>query len=127
MSAEVNLTPDSRPKPRAVVFGSGIGMFPSLMHRFNEVFDIAAVINPRYPAIYTWLFLLRSFRLPKTSWYRNWKRYVEHSPFSFRVNTRINDRSLAKLACAYDVILFLGAQHAPGLKLDKPIFVFTDS
>ncbi len=126
MAAELQLTPAARRKPRAIVFGGGIGMFPSLMHRFKEVFEIVTVLSPRYPALYAWLFLFRSFRFSKHAWYRNWKSYMEHSPFSFRLNTRVNDRLVAA-AGDYDVILFLGAQHAPTLKPDKPIFVFTDS
>lgn len=127
MPVQLAVTSQPRGKPRAVVFGGGIGMFPSLMHRFKEVFEVVALFNPRYPALYSWLFLFRSFRFSKREWYRNWKSYIEHSPFSFRVNTRVNDSQIAKLGGEYDVILFLGAQNAPALKPDKPVFVFTDS
>jgi glycosyltransferase involved in cell wall biosynthesis len=114
-------------KPRAVVFGGGIGIFPPLMHRFKSDFDIVDVRQPQYPMLWKGLSLLWSFRFSKDAWYRNWRRRLEHSPLTFRIMTRRNDHELAKLAGAYDVILFMGALSAPSLELDKPFFVFTDS
>lgn len=115
------------PKPRAIVFGGGIGMFPPFLQRFKDEFDIVAVIGPELPRVYRWMFLLRSFRLPKDAWYREWRRYVEHTPFSFRAVTKKLDRELAKYEGKYDCILFFGAMSAPGYHLNKKMFVFTDS
>ena len=41
--------------------------------------------------------------------------------------TRRADALLQPLQGQYDVVLFFGAMYAPGLKIDKPMFLFTDS
>lgn len=115
------------PKPRAVVFGGGIGMFPPLMERFKEEFEIAAAVNPKVPALYQWWYKLISVRLPRNAWYRKWRYYLEKTPAVFRLLTRDSAKKLEALEGKYDVILFLGAMHAPGENTSKPLFVFTDS
>jgi glycosyltransferase involved in cell wall biosynthesis len=120
-------TQSTRRKPRAVVFGSGIGMFPPLMQRFQEEFEIVAALRPTLSTAYHLACLLLSIRWPRDAWYRRWRRYLEKTPASFRALTRISDRQLRGWEGKYDVILFMGAMYAPTMKLDKPLFVFTDS
>jgi glycosyltransferase involved in cell wall biosynthesis len=119
-------TPPAR-KPRAVVFGGGIGMFPPLMERFREEFEIVAMLSPALPLWYSLLYLPLSVRWPRTAWYRKWRYFCEKTPASFDALTRVADRQLRALEGSYDVILFLGAMFAPGKARDKPIFLFTDS
>ncbi|MEO6712644.1 MAG: glycosyltransferase family 4 protein [Mycobacteriales bacterium] len=113
-------------KRRAVVFGGGIGMFPPLMERFREEFDIVAAPVVRLPALYLLWYRLISIRWPRNAWYRTWRYHVEKTPAVFRRLTRLSARALAPLEGQYDVILFLGAMFSPGVK-GKTIFVFTDS
>lgn len=113
-------------KPRAVVFGGGIGMFPPLMQRFREEFDIVAAPLMRLPAYYLLWYRLISIRWPRNAWYRTWRYHVEKTPAVFRFLTRQAARALAPLEGQYDVILFLGAMFSPGVK-GKTVFVFTDS
>lgn len=112
---------------RAVVFGNGMGMLPPLMGRFRQFFGEVHFAEPKYPTAYKWFYLFWSVRPGKLAWYRNWKRYMESSPSSFRVWTRACARSLDALHGKFDVILHLGAQNSPGWKPDKPVFIFTDS
>lgn len=114
-------------KNRAIVFGGGIGMFPPLMIRFEKEFEVVDVIAPDLPTIYKMLFLLRSIRFPKATWYRQWRRYVEHIPFSFRAVSRRNERLIRKKKGEFDLIFFMGAMSSLGAISDKPLFIITDS
>jgi glycosyltransferase involved in cell wall biosynthesis len=116
-----------RHKPRAVVFGGGIGMFPPLMERFREEFEIVSMPLAYMPLAYQWLLRLVSVRWPRTAWYRRWRYYVEKTPFAFRTVTKASGRLLAPIDGQYDVILYLGAMHHPGVPITKPLFLFTDS
>jgi glycosyltransferase involved in cell wall biosynthesis len=132
MSLVTPSSPSSRPappgrKPRAVVFGAGIGIFPPLLQRFREEFDIVATLSPRMPPLHEWRYRLLSARWPRHAWYRKWRYYVEKTPSAFRLLTRESARLLRALEDQYDVILFLGAMFAPGAGEGKPLFVFTDS
>jgi glycosyltransferase involved in cell wall biosynthesis len=113
-------------KPRALIFASE-GFFPALKQNFREKFELLDLVNLRYPRIYSAFFLLRSFRFSKDAWYREWKRCLEHIPFSFKLKTKMQGRYLQKLNGEYDLCLFLGATSAPGESINKPLFLFTDS
>ena len=113
-------------KQRAVVFGGGIGMFPPLMERFKEEFEIVAVLSPKFPTLYRYFFLLISIRWPRNIWYRKWMYFLEKTPIAFRIMTNQAASELRALKGQYDLILSLGAMFAPGIE-DKPIYVFTDS
>ena len=112
---------------RAVLFGSGRGIFPPLAERFAREFEIVHLSEIRYPRLLLWFFLLISFHPSKKTWYRRWRHWVEHSPWSFRVLTRALGRALHQHRDEFDLVLHFGAQCAPGFALDKPYFVFTDS
>jgi glycosyltransferase involved in cell wall biosynthesis len=114
-------------KLRAVVFGGGIGMFPPLLQRFRDEFEVVAMLGPRVPSLYAWWYRLISVRWPRNTWYRKWRYYCEKTPFIFRTLTQEAKRQLEQLDGQYDVILFFGAMFAPGPRKDKPLFVFTDS
>lgn len=116
-------------KLRAVVMGGGIGMFPPLMQRFREEFEIVATPKVCIPAWYAWWYRLISIRWPRNAWYRKWRYYMEKRPAAFRILTRDFDRQLNALNGQYDVVLFFGATFSPGLDLNrgKPLFLFTDS
>ncbi|MDB5564635.1 MAG: hypothetical protein JWP84_1201 [Tardiphaga sp.] len=118
----------SRPpaKLRAIVFGGGIGMFPPLMQRLKSEFEIVATLDPTLPTYYKLACLLLSIRWPKDAWYRRWRHYVEKTPLAFRALTRRSSRLLAAYEGQYDIIVFMGAMYAPGLKVTKPILLFTD-
>lgn len=120
---------DTKPhaKPRAVVFGGGIGMFPPLMQRFREEFEIVAMLSPRVSVAYALWYRLVSVRWPRNAWYRKWRYYLEKTPSVFRLLTRDSAKQLEALEGQYDVVLFFGAMFAPGWNRDKPLFVFTDS
>lgn len=119
--------PLPRNRLRAVLYGGGRGIFPPLAERFREEFEIIQLPEIRYPRFLLLFFLLISFRPSKKSWYRRWRHFVEHSPFSFRLMTKARGRQLARLEGNFDLILHFGAQSAPGPAIDKPYFVFTDS
>jgi len=120
-------TGQARVKPRAIVFGGGIGMFPPLIQRFREEFDIVATLRPQLSPAYQLACLALSVRWPREAWYRRWRHYVEKTPYTFRALTRHSARLLAEYEGRYDVILFMGAMYAPGMHLTKPTFLFTDS
>ena len=126
MSAVPGAKP-TRKKLRAVVCGSGIGMFPPLMQRFREEFDIVAMLTPRIAPWYAWWHRLTSLRWPRSAWYRQWRYRLEKTPASFRMLTEDFSRQLDALEDQYDVILFLGAMLSPGIRRGKHIFVFSDS
>ncbi len=116
-----------RKRLRAVVFGGGIGMFPPLMARLKEEFDIVA--SPSFtesPWLGAWYRLL-SIRWPRHAWYRKWRYYMEKTGPAFTVKTRKAAALLEPLQGQYDVILFFGAMFSPGMAIDKPMFLFTDS
>ena len=116
-----------RKKLRAVIFGSGIGMFPPLLARLQEEFDIVAALRPtESPWLASWYRLI-SIRWPRHTWYRKWRYYMEKTGSSFAHMTRRAHALLEPLEGQYDVVLFFGAMYAPGLKIDKPMFLFTDS
>ncbi|WP_374593250.1 glycosyltransferase family 4 protein [Aquabacterium sp.] len=117
----------SRQRPRVVVFGGGIGMFPPLMQRFTQDFDVAGVISPEMPKFWRGVFLALSVRWPKIAWYRRWRYMVEKTPFAFRCTTLEAHKALQAYEGQYDFILFMGAMYAPTLDLKKPMFIFTDS
>jgi glycosyltransferase involved in cell wall biosynthesis len=117
----------TKAKSRAVVFGGGMGIFPPLMTRFQAAFDIVGHLESAYPKAWEWASLVLSFRPTKDAWYRNWRKILEHSPFTFKLVTRGNERLLAPYEGRYDFLLWLGAMSLPSRKLDKPLFVFTDS
>jgi glycosyltransferase involved in cell wall biosynthesis len=132
MQSQTSSTPGvsgstQRARLRAVVFGGGIGMFPPLMQRFREDFEIVALLSPRLPAWYEVWYRMVSVRWPRNSWYRKWRYYLEKTPSVFRMLTRDSARQLKSLEGQYDVILFFGAMFAPGAGADKPLFLFTDS
>jgi glycosyltransferase involved in cell wall biosynthesis len=112
---------------RAVLFGTGRGIFPPLAERFAREFEIVRLPEVRYPRLLLWFFLLISFHPSKKTWYRRWRHWVEHSPVSFLVVTRALGRVLQRHRGEFDLVLHFGAQCAPGFALDKPYFVFTDS
>lgn len=102
-------------------------MFPPLAERFREEFDIVQLPAVGYPGWLKFLFLLLSFHPVKKSWYRRWRHWIEHSPFSFNLMTRRYGRRLAAVDGEFDMILHFGAMCAPAPIVDKPYFVFTDS
>lgn len=114
-------------KPRAVVCGGGIGMFPPLMQRFREEFEIVALLTPRIAPWYAWYCRLLALRYPRSAWYRKWRYYLEKTPAAFRLQTRDFSRQLDALEGRYDLILFFGAMFSPGPIGGKPLFVFSDS
>jgi glycosyltransferase involved in cell wall biosynthesis len=116
-----------RSKPRAVVFGSGFGIFQPLMLRFREEFEIVAVISVQTPRWLQYLLLPFTFRPRRADWYRNWVYHFEKTPWSFRLRTWLKGRRLRELGDAFDLVLFLGAMDSPGKRPDKPFYVFSDS
>jgi glycosyltransferase involved in cell wall biosynthesis len=52
---------------------------------------------------------------------------MEKTGQSFTTHTRRAAALLEPLEGRYDVIIFFGAMYAPGTKIDKPLFLFTDS
>lgn len=116
-----------RKKLRAVVCGGGIGMFPPLLQRFREEFEIVAILDPRIAPWCAWWYRLVSMRWPRSAWYRKWRYYLEKTPSAFRMLTRNFARQLKVLEGEYDVILFFGAMYSPGTSHGKPLFIFTDS
>ena len=114
-------------KFRAVVYGGGIGVFPPLMKRFQEEFEIVATLSPEMPRIFEWIFRLVSIRWPRNAWYRRWRHYLEKTPFAFRAYTRASAKLLRPLEGQYDLILFLGATFHPGVPVTKPLILITDS
>ncbi len=125
MAGDAGCAPNRR--LRAVLFGSGRGIFPPLAERFAQEFEIVHLPEIRYPRMLLGWFLLISFHPSRKTWYRRWRHWVEHSPLSFRVVTRALGRALQRHREEYDLVLHFGAQCAPGRDLDKPYFVFTDS
>jgi glycosyltransferase involved in cell wall biosynthesis len=116
-----------RKRLRAVVFGGGIGMFPPLLQRLKEEFEIVATLSPQESRwLGTW-YKLRSVRWPRHAWYRKWRYYMEKTGQAFAAQTRDAGAMLEPLRDQYDVIVFFGAMFAPGTKIDKPMFLFTDS
>jgi glycosyltransferase involved in cell wall biosynthesis len=111
---------------RAVVYGGGIGIFPPLMLRFQEDFQIVATLESEIPKFYRFWFWVRSFRWPRNLWYRKWRYFVEKTPFAFRQRTHTAARQLQALRGKYDLILFSGGTFAPGTSIDKPMFIFAD-
>jgi len=111
---------------RAVMYGSGIGIFPPLMQRVQKSFQIVATLHPQMPRGYQWWFLLKSFRWRRNAWYVRWRYLLEKTPFAFRVRTRQSERLLQALRGQYDLILFSGAMYAPAASVDVPLFVFAD-
>jgi len=114
-------------KLRAVVFGGGVGMFPPLYQRLQEQFDVIATFDPRESQWQGLWFKLRAMRWPRQSWYRKWRYFMEKTGPSFRRRTREAEKLIAPLRGQYDVIAFFGAMYAPGLVIDKPMLLFTDS
>jgi len=112
---------------RAVAFGGGIGMFPPLMQRLREEFDVVASLAPAEPRLARLWFRLLSMRSTRHAWYRAWRHYMEKTPWAFDQQTRESARLLAQVDGGYDVILFFGAMFAPGRLGTTPLFVFTDS
>ncbi|CAN5159070.1 hypothetical protein BH11PSE11_BH11PSE11_36580 [soil metagenome] len=102
-------------------------MFPPLMQRFRDEFEIVATMRVNFPLWYEVWYRLISIRWPRTAWYRKWRYYLEKTPSAFQTLTRISARKLEALEGQYDVILFLGAMYSPGAGRDKRLFVFTDS
>lgn len=102
-------------------------MFPPLMERFREEFEVISVPNARMPIAFQWFLRAISIRWPRTAWYRRWRYYVEKTPFAFRTVTQASAKLLEPMEGKYDVILFLGAMHHPGVPINKPLFIFTDS
>lgn len=119
-------TPSGDTRLRAVVYGSGIGIFPPLMQRFREDFQIVAIMQPELPRFYRLWSLIRSVRRSRVAWYRRWRYLLEKTPAAFRKRTRESMRQLRKLGGEYDVILFGGATFAPCVSIEKPLFVFAD-
>lgn len=116
-----------RRKLRAVVCGGGIGMFPPLMQRFREEFEIVALLTPHIAPWQAWWYRLLSLRYPRSAWYRKWRYYLEKTPAAFRLQTRDFSRQLDRLAGRYDLILFFGAMFSPGTIRKQPLFIFSDS
>lgn len=116
-----------RKKLRAVVFGGGIGMFPPLLARLQNEFEIIAAPDVRESPWRGAWFRLRAIRWPRQSWYRKWRYYMEKTGDSFKSYTRQATRLLEPLKGQYDVIVFFGAVFSPGTTIDKPMFLFTDS
>jgi glycosyltransferase involved in cell wall biosynthesis len=116
-----------RRKLRAVAFGGGIGMFPPLMQRLREEFDVVTSLVPDEPRLAALWYRLLSIRSSRHASYRAWRYHMEKTPWSFDVLTREAAKLLAPLEGQYDVILFFGAMFAPGVPGDKPMFLFTDS
>ncbi len=102
-------------------------MFPPLLARFEQEFEIAVIIAPSMPRWLQRLHMLHTVRWPRVRWYRAWRHAVEKTPGAFRATTRATQAKLAPLQHTYDAIFFFGAMSAPGTTLDKPLFVFTDS
>jgi glycosyltransferase involved in cell wall biosynthesis len=117
---------DRSSRPRAVVYGGGIGIFPSLMQRFREDFQVVALLQPELRKTYEIWSRLRSVRPSRTGWYRAWRYRLEKTPEAFRMRTRESMRLLGRLDDRYDIILFGGATFAPSTSIDKPLFVFAD-
>lgn len=117
----------SRRKLRAVVFGSGIGMFPPMMQRMREEFEIVATLDGEVSPMRAAFYRLVSVRWPLLAWYREWRYHLEKTPAAFRARTRTAAKLLAAVEGQYDLILFFGAMYAPGGGAGKPMFLFTDS
>lgn len=116
-----------RKKLRAVICGGGIGMFPPLLQRFREEFEIVAILNPCIAPWYVWWYRLLSVRWPRSAWYRKWRYYLEKTPSAFRMLTRDFARQIKVHEGEYDVILFFGAMLSPVSSHGKHLFVFADS
>ncbi len=102
-------------------------MFPPLLARFQQEFEIAVNIAPAMPRWLERFHMLHTVRWPRVRWYRAWRHAVEKTPGAFRARTRATEARLASLRQSYDAIFFFGAMSAPGTTIDKPLFVFTDS
>lgn len=127
-AVSVAFTADApRKKLRAVICGGGIGMFPPLLQRFREEFEIVAILNPCISPWYAWWYRLLSVRWPRSAWYRKWRYYLEKTPSAFRMLTRDFARQIKMHEGGYDVILFFGAMLSPMSSHGKPLFVFADS
>jgi glycosyltransferase involved in cell wall biosynthesis len=118
---------EPRRKLRAVAFGGGIGMFPPLMQRLREEFEVVASLVPAEPRLASAWYRLLSIRGSRHASYRAWRYHMEKTPWAFDALTREAGKLLEPLQGQYDVILFFGAMFSPGVLADKPLFVFTDS
>lgn len=114
-------------RPRAVVFGGGIGMFPPLLERLGREFEIVANPVLQEPRLASLWYRLVSLRPSRHASYRAWRYHMEKTPWAFDLFTREAARALEPLRGRYDVILFFGAMCAPGRSDGTPMFVFTDS
>ena len=70
-------------------------------------------------------FLLISIRWPKSKWRRQWRYYVEKTPYAFRQTTLSAIRHLNALTGQYDFIITFGATHGLG-QINVPYVVFAD-
>jgi glycosyltransferase involved in cell wall biosynthesis len=120
-------TAQSAQKRRAVVFGGGIGMFPPLMKRLSQEFDVVANPQPNIGRAKATALRLLCLRWGRERSFRTWRYRMEKTPWAFDEVTRESERLLEPLRDRCDVILFFGAMHAPCFDIDKPMFVFTDS
>ena len=120
-------TATPRKKLRAVVFGGGIGMFPPLLARLKDEFDVVATLTTKESRWLGAWYKLVSVRWPRHAWYRKWRYYMEKTGSAFMAQTRDAAALLEPLQGRYDVIVFFGAMFSPGTKIDKPMYLFTDS
>jgi len=102
-------------------------MFPPLLRRLSEEFEIVAKLDVDESAWLRAWYRLISIRWPRHAWYRKWRYYMEKTPGAFLAYTRNAGAQLRRMQGEYDVIVFFGAMFSPGLDIDKPMFVFTDS
>jgi glycosyltransferase involved in cell wall biosynthesis len=102
-------------------------MSPPLMQRFQHDFNVVARLQPNMPQAYQWGLRLLSIRWPREAWYRRWRYLCEKTPFTFSLLTRQSARELGALRGQYDLIIQFGAVFSPGVALEQPLFVFTDS
>ena len=72
MTAPTKDQPTDAPprKLRAVVFGSGIGMFPPMMQRMRDEFEIVATLDGVISPLRAAWYRLVSVRWPRLAWYR---------------------------------------------------------
>ena len=102
-------------------------MFPPLFHRIGRNFEIVAHPAPRVPRWVEFAQLLLSLRWPRSSWYREWRRRMEKTPAAYRRLTLACERALGAVEVPYDAIMYFGAFQSPARRIDKPLYLFTDS
>lgn len=123
----VAIHPDAPRKRRAIVCGGGLGMFPPLMERFRQEFEIVEQLRLDHGRLTGWFYRLLAIRWPRTAWYREWRYYMEKTPASFRRLTRDFTRQMRPMEGRYDVTIIFGAVFSPELVGDTPYFIVTDS